>query len=143
MSETAGRGSTAVEDRSVAQLVQDMSEQTRRLIRDELVLATAELKQKGKRAGVGAGLTGAAGMIALFGAGTMIACAVLALALVLPAWAAALIIGVALFAAAGIAALLGRRQLKSAGSPVPEEAAAGVQKDIEVVRQGGNHNAEP
>jgi membrane protein len=140
MSEAAGRRSTAVEDRSVAQLVQDMSEQTRRLVRDELILATAELKQKGKRAGIGAGLTGAAGVVALFGAGTLVACAVLALALVLPAWASALIIGVVLLAAAGLAAKLGTKKLKSAAPPVPEEAAAGVQKDVEVVRQRGHHD---
>lgn len=142
MSEAAGRGSTAVEDRSIAQLVQDMSEQTRRLVRDELVLATEELKQKGKRAGIGAGMTGAAGVMALFGAGTLVACAVLALALVLPGWAAALIIGAALLAVAGLAAMLGTKKLKSAVPPVPEEATAGVQKDVEVVRQKGNHDGE-
>lgn len=142
MSEAAGPGSTAVGDRSIAQLVQDMSEQTRRLVRDELLLATEELKQKGKRAGIGAGLTGAAGVVALLGAATLIACAVLALALVLPAWAAALIIGVALLAGAGIAAMLGAKKLKSAVPPVPEEAAAGVQKDVDVVRQRGHSDVQ-
>lgn len=142
MSEEAGRGSTAVEDRSIAQLVQDMSEQVRRLVRDELRLATEELKQKGKRAGVGAGLTGVAGIVALFGAATLIACAVLALALVLPGWAAALIIGVVLLAVAGIAAKVGTKQLKSATPPIPEEAAAGVQKDVEVVRQRGQKHVQ-
>lgn len=142
MSEEAGRRSTAVEDRSIAQLVQDMSEQTRRLVRDEVRLAAEELKQKGKRAGMGAGLTGVAGITALFGVATLIACAVLALALVLPGWAAALIIGGALLAAAGIAALVGTKQLKAATPPMPAEAAAGVQKDVEVVRQKGHSNVQ-
>lgn len=140
MSEQPGRGATAAEERSIAQLVQDMSEQVRRLVRDEMRLATEELKQKGKRAGVGAGLAGAAGLVAFFGGATLVACAVLALALVLPGWAAALIVGVALLLVAGIAALTGTKQIKSAVPPVPEEAVDGVQKDVDVVRQKGQSN---
>jgi Flp pilus assembly protein TadB len=136
MSAEAGRGSTAVEDRSIAQLVQDMSEQTRRLVRDEVRLAAEEMKQKGKQAGVGAGLTGAAGICALFGGAVVITAAVLALALVLPGWASALIVAGALFVVGGLAALIGRRKLKSAVPPVPQEAAAGVVKDVKAVREG-------
>lgn len=138
MSEAAGRGSTAVEDRSIAQLIQDMSEQMRRLVRDELRLATEELKEKGKRAGIGAGLTGFAGIAAFFGAAVLVAAAVLGLALVLPGWAAALIIGGALLVIGGIAALLGTKQIKRAVPPIPEEAAEGVQKDVQVVKQRGH-----
>lgn len=138
MSEQAGHGATAQEERSVAQLVQDMSEQVRRLVRDEMRLATEELKHKGKRAGVGAGLTGAAGLVAFFGAATLVACAVLALALVVPGWLAALIVGVVLLAVAGIAALTGTKQIKKAVPPMPEEAVTGVQKDLGVVRQRGD-----
>lgn len=133
------RGSTAVEDRSVGQLVQDMADQTRRLVRDELRLATSELKEKGKHAGIGAGLAGAAGVVALFGGATLIAAAVLALALVVPAWLSALVIGAVLLAIGGITAMVGRRQLKSATPPVPEEAAAGVAKDVQAVRGGHSH----
>jgi hypothetical protein len=61
---------------------------------------------------------------------------------VLPGWAAALIIGAALLAVAGIAALIGTKQLKSATPPVPEEAAAGVQKDVDAVRQRGHRHAQ-
>ncbi|GAA4661881.1 phage holin family protein [Amycolatopsis dongchuanensis] len=141
MSDTAGRGSTAVEDRSIAQLIQDLSEQMRRLVRDELRLATEELKQKGRHAGLGAGLAGFAGITAFFGAAVLIAAAVLGLALVLPGWAAAVIIGGALLVVAGIAGLVGTRQLKAAVPPIPEEAAAGVQKDVEIVKQRGHGNA--
>jgi Flp pilus assembly protein TadB len=140
MSEQAGRGSTAVRDRSVAQLVQDMSDQLRRLVRDELRLATEELKLKGRRAGVGAGLAGAAGVIALYGGGTLIAAAVLALALVLPAWASALVIGGVLLLIGGIAGLLGRSRLKAAVPPMPREAVAGLAKDVRAIRDGGRHD---
>ncbi|KAA9149064.1 phage holin family protein [Amycolatopsis acidicola] len=133
------QGSTAVEDRSIAQLVQDMSEQTRRLVRDEVQLAAAELKDKGKNAGVGAGLAGAAGVVALFGALAFVAAAILALALVVPGWAAALIVGGALMLVAGTAALIGRNKIRRAVPPVPEEAAAGVAEDVRAVREGSRH----
>jgi uncharacterized membrane protein YqjE len=137
MSEQPRQGATTEQDRSVAQLVQDMTEQVRRLVRDELRLAVEELRRKGKRAGVGAGLTGVAGLLAFFGGATLVACAVLALALVVPGWAAALIVGAVLLAVAGIAALTGTKQLKKATPPVPEEAMTGVRQDVDVVRQRG------
>ncbi|GAB3587763.1 phage holin family protein [Amycolatopsis endophytica] len=136
MSEDTGRSSTAVEERSIAQLVQDMSQQMQRLVRDELRLATEELRRKGKRAGAGAGLAGAAGVLALFGVATLIAAAVLALALVLPGWASALVIGAVVLLVAGVAALVGKKQLSQSVPPVPEEAAAGVPKDVAAVREG-------
>ncbi|WP_216217511.1 phage holin family protein [Amycolatopsis aidingensis] len=124
------------QERSTTQLVQDLSEQVSRLVRDELWLATAELKSKGKRAGAGAGLTGAAGITALLGGATLIAAAVLALALVLPGWAAALIVGGGLLLVAGILAAAGAPLLKRAAPPVPEEAMAGMRKDVEAAREG-------
>lgn len=122
-------------DRSVAQLVRDLSEQLGRLVRDEMRLATLELQRKGKRLGTGAGLVGAAGVVALMGVATLVAAAVLALALVLPAWASALIVGGALLVAGGLAALVGRAQLRRGMPPVPEEAAASVAQDVREVRE--------
>src|SRR3546814_15628741 len=68
---------------STTQLLQRLSEDTRRLVRDELQLAQVEMKTKAKHTGIGAGLFGGAGIFALFGLGTLIATAILALALVL------------------------------------------------------------
>ncbi|HKS47914.1 MAG TPA: phage holin family protein [Amycolatopsis sp.] len=124
----------AVQDRSIAELVQDMSDQIRRLVRDEMRLAADELKQKGRRAGVGAGLAGLAGMLAAYGGIALVAAAVFALALVLPAWLSALLVGAALLLAGGLAGLMGRRSLRAATPPVPEEAAANVAKDVQAVR---------
>ncbi|EHR49823.1 Protein of unknown function (DUF1469) [Saccharomonospora marina XMU15] len=129
------RHDAMVDERSVAQLVTDLSEQTSRLVRDEMKLAMAELQSKGKHLGVGAGLAGAAGVIAFFGAGTMLAAAVLALALVLPAWAAALVIGGGLLLLAGLIGLIGKGQVRRAGPPVPREAVDSVRKDIDTVRE--------
>jgi uncharacterized membrane protein YqjE len=127
------------DDRSVGQLVSDLSAQLSRLVRDEMRLATRELQRTGKRLGVGAGLFGAAGIIALLGVATLIAAGVLALALVLPGWAAALVVGVALLVVAGIAALAGRGQVRDGTPPVPEEAAASVGEDVKTVKERVRH----
>jgi uncharacterized membrane protein YqjE len=121
-------------DRSVSELVSDMTDQVKRLVRDELRLATSELQRKGKRMGTGAGLFGAAGIVALFGLATFVAAAVLALSLVLDGWLAAVLVGAALLLVAGIAALIGKGQLNRATPPVPEEAIRGVRDDVETVK---------
>lgn len=130
------RGVSDTEDRTVAQLVTDMSDQVSRLIRDEMRLATEEMRSKGKRAGVGAGLAGAAGVTAFLGGATLVACVVLALALVLPAWASALIVGAALLAAASLMALVSRTRLRRATPPMPREAMSGLERDVETVKEG-------
>jgi membrane protein len=128
--------STKVDGRSVAELVSEASEQLSRLVRDEMRLAAAELKQKGKRAGIGAGLFGGAGLFAVLSAGALTASAILALSLVLAGWLAALLVGVLLLAIAGIAALVGKKQIEAATPPVPEEAVAGLKSDISAVQEG-------
>ena len=107
---------------STGELVAQMSAQVSGLVRDELRLAQAELRQKGKRAGIGAGLTGTAGVLALLGLGGLEAAAIAALALVLPVWACALIIGAALLLLAGVLGLAGGNQLKRGVPPIPEQA---------------------
>lgn len=115
-------------------LVHDLSVQIPELVRSELRLAQAELTQKGKRAGIGAGLFGAAGLLALFGAATLIATAVLALALILPAWAAALVVAAVLLASAAVVAMRGKSQVAEAAPATPERAVAGIKEDIETVK---------
>lgn len=115
-------------------LVHDLSVQIPELVRSELRLAQAELTQKGKRAGIGAGLIGAAGLLAFFGAATLIAAAVLALALILPAWAAALVVAAVLLAAAAVVAMRGKSQVAEAAPATPERAVAGIKEDIETVK---------
>ena len=121
--------------RSTSELMHDLTDQVSTLVRDEVRLATAELKTKGKNAGLGAGMLGAAGVMAAYGGLVAIACAVLALALALPAWLAALIVAVALFVAAGMLALLGRGRLRRGTPPVPEQAVQNVQQDIATVKE--------
>lgn len=121
---------------STGELVSEASEQITRLVRDELRLAQVEMKEKGKRAGLGAGLFGGAGLVAVFGMGCLVAAAVLGLANALAAWLAALIIGVALLAVAGLSALTGKREVSKATPPVPEEAREGLRTDVQTVKEG-------
>ncbi|WP_367650344.1 phage holin family protein [Nocardioides sp. zg-DK7169] len=113
-----------------------LTEQVPQLIRSELRLAQAELTEKGKRAGLGLGAFGAAGLIALYGLGALIAGLILLLALVLPAWASALIVAGVLFVIAAVAAVVGRREVKQATPAAPERAVAGVKQDVATLKGG-------
>jgi hypothetical protein len=123
------------EEHSIGELVKMMSEQASVLIRDELKLAQLEMASKGKQAAVGAGMFGASGLVTLYGVGCLIACAIIAISGVLTAWLAALIIGAALLATAGLVALLGRRRMRKAAPPLPEQAVADVKADVEEIRE--------
>ncbi|SDE94204.1 Putative Holin-X, holin superfamily III [Blastococcus fimeti] len=123
-------------DASTGQLITQLTEQVSRLVRDEARLAQAEVAQKAKRLGIGAGLFGGAGLFAFLGLAVLVATAVLALDLALPAWLAALVVAVVLFVVAGVLALIGKKDVAKGSPPVPTEAIAGVQADIAVVKQG-------
>lgn len=125
-------------DASVGELMTRLSEQTSRLVRDELALAQIELRDTAKQAGKGAGLLSGAGVLALFGLGAGIATAIIALALVLPLWASALIVTAVLFVAAGIAALMGRKEVQQV-SPTPERTVTNVKRDVEEVQEARHH----
>jgi hypothetical protein len=125
----------APEDASTGQLIGQLTEQISRLVRDEARLAQAEVTQKAKRLGIGAGLFGGAGLFAFLGLAVLIAAAVLALALVLPGWLAALIVAVVLFAVAGVLALVGKKDVEKGTPPVPTEAIASTKSDIQTVKE--------
>lgn len=121
-------------DPSAAELVKQVSEQTQRLIRQELALARLELTHKVKHAGIGAGMLAGAGLVAFFAVGTLVAMLVLLLATALQAWLAALIVTVALLALGGLLALLGRGQLGRAAPAAPQQTIENVKADVEEVR---------
>jgi len=133
---SATRQTPPGQDPTLGALVHDLSEQTSALVRSEVDLAKAELAAKGKAAGIGAGLFGAAGLLAFFGGAVLITTIILALALVLPAWLAALIVAVVLFAAAGVAAVVGKGKVTEATPPAPERAVDGVKQDVETIKKG-------
>jgi uncharacterized membrane protein YqjE len=122
-----------------AQLLTRLSEQTSALVRQELKLAQLELQEKGKHAGIGAGLLGAAGVVALYGGGALVAMAILLLATALDhAWLAALIVGAVLLAVAGITALLGKRRVAQAGPPLPEQAIQSTKTDVDTLKEAAH-----
>jgi uncharacterized membrane protein YqjE len=121
--------------KSTADLIRDVTELVPRLVQEELALAKAELTEKGKHAGVGAGLFGGGGLFAFFGLAVLIAAAVLGLAEAVPAWASALIVGAILLVLAGILALVGRSQVKQAVPPMPTKAVDSTKQDVQAVKE--------
>lgn len=136
---TSGTPHPGQPDPSTGQLVQQLSTEVSRLVRDELQLAQIEVTGKAKKAGIGVGMFGGAGVVALYGVGVLLAAAVLGLATVVDAWLAALIVALVLFAVAGIVALLGKKQVDQAAPPVPQQAIANVKEDIDAVRNPAHH----
>lgn len=143
MSEPGDAGATRAEapppdpkDASTGELIGQLSDQVTTLVRDEVRLAQAEVTQKAKRFGIGAGLFGGAGLMALLGLNALVTAVILGIATALPGWLAGIIVGVVLFAVAGVLALLGKRDVQKAAPPLPTETIASVQQDIATVKDG-------
>jgi uncharacterized membrane protein YqjE len=124
-------GTEDLRDRSLGELLKQLSEQTTRLVHQELELAKAELQQKGKEAGAGAGMFGGAGALGLAALGALTACLILALNAVMPAWLAALIVAVVYGIIAFVLVKQGQARMKRATPPVPEQTIETVKEDVE------------
>jgi uncharacterized membrane protein YqjE len=118
-------------DRPVGELLKELSEQTTMLVRQELELAKLELTEKGKKAGIGAGMFGGAGIVGFYAVGALTACLILALATAVDGWLAALIVAAVYGAVAGVLALSGKSKVQQAVPPVPEQAADSVKEDVQ------------
>jgi membrane protein len=123
------------DERTVGELVQRASQQLSDLVRQEIHLAQVELHDKARHAGFGAGLFSGAGILAFYGVGTLIAAAVLLLALAIEPWVAALVVALVLLAAAGILALAGKRQVQEALPPTPEQTGESVREDVRYIKE--------
>jgi len=130
---SGGQSDRPAADVPATELMQRASEQTSRLVREELALARADMTEKGKHAGVGAGLFGGGGALALLGGGALTAAIVLALDDVMPAPVAALVVGVILLVVAGLFALSGKKQVKRAMPLVSKSTADSLRADAETV----------
>ena len=124
-------GSDDLRDRSLGELLKQLSQETTQLVHQELELAKAELQQKGKQAGAGAGMFGGAGAIGLAALGALTACFILALNAVMPAWLAALLVAVVYGIVAFVLVKQGQAKLKQATPPVPEQTIETVKEDVE------------
>ena len=127
--------SQANHDRSLADLASQLSNQTTELVRHEVELAKAELRVKGKRAGVGAGMFGGAGALGVYALGALAAAIVAGIAVALPVWASALIVAALYGAVAGILALRGKKKVQQATPPLPEETVQSVKEDVRYTKQ--------
>ena len=118
-------------EQSIGDLLKHLSEQTATLVRQELELAKAEMQQKGKRAGVGIGLIGGGGVLALAAVGALTAMLILLLGEWMDAWIAALIVTVVYAAGAALLALRGKEKVSEATPPIPEETIDTVKEDAQ------------
>jgi MFS family permease len=123
------------QDRSLPDLARQLSNQTTELVRHEVELAKAELRVKGKRAGVGAGMFGGAGALGLYALGALTAAIIAGIAEALPVWASALIVAALYGAIAGILALRGKKKVQQATPPLPEETVQSVKEDVRYTKQ--------
>jgi uncharacterized membrane protein YqjE len=131
---TEDNGRTDLRDQPVSELVKQLSDQTTTLVRQEVELAKAELAEKGKKAGMGAGMFGGAGLFGLFAFGALTATLILALATVVAPWLAALIVTVVYGAIAAVLALQGKSKVQEATPPVPEQAVDSTKEDVAWVK---------
>jgi phage terminase Nu1 subunit (DNA packaging protein) len=127
-------GHQTLQDKPTGELVKDISDQATRLVRAEIELAKSELAVKGKQAGIGAGMFGGAGLLAVFGFAALTTAAIAALATAMATWLAALIVAVVYFAIAGIVALVGKGRVQQATPPLPERAIDSTKTDIETTK---------
>lgn len=126
--------SNSHENESIAELTRKLSEQSTLLARQEIALAKSEMTEKGKRLGIGAGAFGAAGVVALYMVGALVATLILALATFLDAWLAALIVTIVLGAIAAVLALTGKKQVEEGSPPVPERAIESTKQDVDELK---------
>lgn len=128
-------GNAALSDRSVADLLRQLSDQTAALVREELELARVELTEKGKQAGLGAGMFGAAGLLGLFAFGALMAAIIMAVGLAVTGWLAALIVAAAYGAVAGGLALSGKGHLSRGVPPTPDQTVSTVRDDVAYAKE--------
>jgi hypothetical protein len=129
------RPDNELRDHSTGELLKELSDQTTTLVKQEIELAKAELALKGKRLGIGAGAFGAAGLFGLYALGALTATAILALAIVLDAWLAALLVAAGYGAVAGVLALAGKKKIEEGTPPVPVQAIETTKTDVEYTKQ--------
>jgi uncharacterized membrane protein YqjE len=132
---SGGRAHAHGSDEPVSELVQRASQQLTELVRGEMKLAQAEMKEKGKRYGKGGGLFGGAGLVGFLMAQAMVATAIAGLAVVLPVWAAALIVTAVLGVIAAVMVMSGRKQIKEGAPPTPERTVQSVKADVAEIKE--------
>ena len=128
---TEAQGNGNLREQPIGDLLKQLSQETTTLVRQELDLAKAEMTEKGKKAGKGAGMFGGAGVVGFLALGALTAALILALDTGMKAWLAALIVGLVYAAIAGVLALTGKKEVQQATPPVPEQTVDSVKEDVQ------------
>jgi uncharacterized membrane protein YqjE len=126
-----GNRNNDLREHGTGELLRELSDHTTTLVRKEIELAKAELGEKGKKAGKGAGMFGGAGLFGVFAFAALTTCIIAALDSAMELWLAALIVAVVYGAIAAVLALQGRNKVREAGPPVPEQATESVKEDVQ------------
>ena len=126
-----GNRNNDLREHGTGELLKELSDHTTSLVRKEIELAKAELGEKGKNAGQGAGMFGGAGLFGVFAFGALTTAIIAALDSAMELWLAALIVAVVYGAIAAVLALQGRNKVQEAGPPVPEQATESVKEDVQ------------
>ena len=124
----------ATGERSVADVLQDMIRDVQEIVRSEMRLAKTELREEAAKAKTAAGLLGAAAITALFAVFFVFLTVVYALTLVMPSWAAALLVGVGLAAITTVMVMAGLNRLKQIQA-TPARAMDSMKENVEWVKQ--------
>jgi uncharacterized membrane protein YqjE len=123
--------STELRSSSTGDLLKQLSEEVSTLVRQEVELAKSELTEKGKKAGLGAGMFGGAGLFGVTAFFALTTCLILALSQGMDSWLAALIVTVVYGAVAGVLALAGKKKVEEAGPPQPEQTVETLKEDVQ------------
>ena len=126
-----GNRNNNLREHGTGELLKELSDHTTTLVRKEIELAKAELGEKGKKAGQGAGMFGGAGLFGVFAFAALTTAIIAALDSAMELWLAALIVAVVYAVIAGVLALQGRNKVQEAGPPVPEQATESVKEDVQ------------
>ncbi|WP_460105116.1 phage holin family protein [Streptomyces sp. YKOK-J1] len=133
-----GAGHATAGSEPVGELVQRASQQLTELVRAELRLAQAEMKEKGRKYGKGGGLFGGAGLVGFLMLQAMVATAIAALAVALPVWAAGLIVTAVLAVVTAVMALTGKKEFAEAAPPAPEATIENVKADVAEIKESAH-----
>ena len=131
MATTQNNSGNDLREQPIGDLLKQLSQETTTLVRQELELAKAEMAEKGKKAGKGAGMFGGAGLIGFLALAALTAALILGLDEAMKDWLAALIVGLVYAAIAGVLALTGRKEVQQATPPVPEQTVETVKEDVQ------------
>lgn len=131
MADIDRNGERDLRSEGTGELFKQLSEQTSTLVRQEVALAKAELSEKGKQAGIGAGMFGAAGLVGVTAFFALTAALILLLGTAMAAWVAALIVAVVYGVIAAVTGLAGKNRVQEAAPPAPEQTIDSVKEDVQ------------